>query len=111
MEIKELSKNIVLAVLSGDGQVKNDLAEARQFIDSNSSCHLVLDFSSVEMINSSIITELLSVRELLNKHQRRLIISGLSFLNRSVFVAAGLLNVFKLVTDKKSALIALEHTC
>lgn len=111
MEIKELSKNIVLAVLSGDGQVKDELEEARQFIDGNGSCHLVLDFSGVEMIDSSIIAELLSVRELLNKHQRRLVISGLSFLNRSVFVAAGLLNVFKLVNDKKSALIALESTC
>ncbi|KPJ66966.1 MAG: hypothetical protein AMJ43_06485 [Coxiella sp. DG_40] len=111
MEIKELSKNIVLAVLSGDGQVENELEEARQFIDGNGSCHLVLDFTSVEMIDSSIITELLSVRELLNKRQRRLVISGLSFLNRSVFVAAGLLNVFKLVNDKKSALIALENTC
>ncbi|MEJ2648212.1 MAG: hypothetical protein P8016_07385 [Sedimentisphaerales bacterium] len=73
METQSLPENVVLVKLSAsEPQISNELKELNETVSQNSECDVVVDFSYVEIINSSNISNLLLLRGFLKEHNRRL---------------------------------------
>ena len=73
-------------------------------------CDVIIDFSKVEIINSSNISNLLILRGLLQDKGRRLIICCMSTVTRCIFVVAGLADIFVFIDDKYVALEAVKNS-
>ncbi len=111
MEIQNLPENVILVKLSSsDPNIYNELKELNETISQKSDCDVVLDFSCVEIINSSNISNLLLLRGFLEKKGRRLILYNVQTITKCIFVVAGLSESFAFVDDMEDVLKAVQST-
>jgi anti-anti-sigma regulatory factor len=68
-----------------------------------------MDFSLVELITSVSISNLLILKDMLNRKGKRLILTNVSFITKCVFTVTGVEDVFEFCDDKDQALCLLKQ--
>ena len=109
MGIENLSEDVVLVTLSAEPQAGHELKAVNEILSNKGDCDVVVDFSGVETIVSSSVSNLIILRELLRKRRRRLILCNVAVLTKCIFTVAGLDTIFKFVDDKPAALAAVKR--
>jgi len=105
MDFQNLQKNIILVKLaSSDKKITEELKELNEKICQKKECDLVLDFSNVEIINSSNISNLLILRSFLEKNGHKLFLCNVQMITRCIFVVAGLIEIFIFIDNTEEAL-------
>jgi len=99
---------VVVDLPSRELQIAEDLKAVNETIGDNPDCDIIIDFSMVEVITSSSLSNLLILRNLLIEHGRRLILCNVSVLTKCVFRVAGLDEVFEFADDKPTAVAAVH---
>ena len=111
MGIKNLSKDVLLVVLPSKGpKIAHELKAVNETVSKKKGNQdVVIDFSRVEIINSSNISNLLILHNLLQNSGHRLILCNVATVTKCIFVVAGLSEVFEFVDDKPMALATVQH--
>lgn len=100
MENKDLPENVMLIKLSSsDPQISEELKKLNENLSQKSDCDVVVDFSNVETINSSNISNLLILRGFLENNGHKLILFNVQTITKSIFVIAGLTESFVFIDD------------
>ncbi len=111
MGIENYSEDVLLVDLpSKELEIADELKKLNELVNKKPDCDVIIDFSRVEILPSSSISNLLILRGLLAKHKRQLFLSNVAIMTRYIFVVAGLKEVFNFVDDKPTALAAVQHT-
>ena len=111
MGIQDELENVIYVELpSGGIQIGDELKALNDVVTNRDDCDVIVDFSKVEIINSSNISKLLILRGLLQDKGRQLIFCGMSTVTRCIFVVAGLAEVFVFIDDKSDALAAVKNS-
>ncbi len=110
MENLNLPENVKFVKLSScDPRITEELKNLNENLSKNGDCDIVLDFSYVEIINSSNISNLLILRSFLEKHRRKLIFYNVNTLAKCIFVVAGLAEIFVFMDNMKDVINALQN--
>ena len=105
MENHNLPENIILFKLaSSDPKITEELKKLNENVSQKRDFDVVLDFSNVEIINSSNISNLLILRGFLENHGRKLILFNVQTITKCIFVVAGLSEIFIFRDDMESVL-------
>jgi anti-anti-sigma regulatory factor len=111
MGIQDFSEDVLLVNLPLEcSRIGNELKNLNETILAKENCDVVIDFSIVELITSSDISNLLTLRTLLQERGHRLILCSVPTLTKGIFTVAGLDAVFEFADDKDAALAAIQHT-
>lgn len=109
MSIESPSQELVLVNLPVDaGQIDKELKELNGSVGSSSECDVIIDFSTVEIITSSSISNLLILHSLLLEKGHRLILCNLRIPTKCIFTVAGLTDVFTFAGDRAQALALIK---
>ncbi len=109
MLIKKMPGNIIIVELSSDSlKVSEELRELNESVSLKGDCNVVLDFSLVEIINSSNISNLLILQDFLDKNGRKLILYKVQTVTKCIFVVAGLTESFIFI-DKMEDILKSVH--
>jgi len=109
MENHNLPDNLMLVRLSpADPKISEELKGLNENLSQNSECDVVLDFSNVEVINSSNISNLLILRALIEEHGRKLFLYNVRTITKCIFVVAGLSEFFVFADDMNDVLNAVQ---
>jgi anti-anti-sigma regulatory factor len=110
MEIQNLPENVILVKLPGsETKISDELKELNERISQKCDRGVVLDFSYVDIVNSSNISNLLLLRGFLEDHGRRLILYNVQPITKCIFVVAGLSELFVFIDDKEDVVRALQN--
>jgi len=110
VSIESPSQELILLNLPVDaGQIDKELKELNGSLGTSPACDVIIDFSRVEIITSSSISNLLILRGLLYEHGHRLILCNVRIPTKCIFTVAGLGDVFEFSADRAEALAAI-HT-
>lgn len=111
MGIQNFSEDVLLVDLSSEElQIGDELKNLNELISTRGDYDVVVDFSKVEIVTSSDISNLLALRALLCEHGRKLILCSVSAPTKGIFTVAGLDAVFEFAPDKHAALAAIQRT-
>ena len=109
MAIKTLAEGLIVVDLPLDEpHIGDELKNVNTIVGDNSNCDVIIDFSKVEIITSSSISNLLILRNLLHESRRRLILCDLGVPTKCIFTVAGLNEVFEFADDRATALASLQ---
>lgn len=111
MENQNLPENVILVKLSSnDPKISEEFKNLNDSLSQKSDCPLgiVLDFSNVEIINSSNISNLLILRAFLENHGRKLILFNVQTITKCIFVVAGLAESFVFIDGMEDLLKAFQ---
>jgi len=111
MEIRSLSKDVLLVTIRKGQHSCDELTSVNQIIAEQGNYDVIVDLSGIEIVTSLIIGRLLELRAMLHKREHRLVLCNVHFLSKCVFRVVGLRSVFEFADDKSAALATLEHTC
>jgi anti-anti-sigma regulatory factor len=109
MAVEHLSDEVLLVVLPKEPQLRHELETINETISNNGDYDVVIDFSRVEILTSSSISNLLILQNLLCERGRRLILSNVALPTRGLFNVVGLEGFFSFADDKYAALANLQH--
>jgi anti-anti-sigma regulatory factor len=110
MGIKNISEDVLLVELpSKSPKIANELKAVNEAVSKKGNCDIVIDFSGVEIINSSNISNLLILNNLQKDSGRRLILCNVATVTKCIFVVAGLNDAFEFVDDQSKALETVEQ--
>jgi len=110
MGIQNLSEDVLVVELpSKEPEIAEELKTANETVSNERNCDVIIDFSGVEIITSSSLSNLLILRNLLSEHERRLILCNVAVVTKCIFTVAGLNDVFEFVNDQSTALAAVQH--
>ncbi len=111
MENQNLPENVVWIKLSSDDlKITDELKELNQKVSHENDSDIVLDFSFVEIISSSNISNLLLLRGFLENHERKLILYNMQTITKCIFIVAGLIELFVFIDDIEEALRVVQST-
>jgi anti-anti-sigma regulatory factor len=110
MGIKNLLKDVLLVVLPSKGpKIAHELKAVNEAVSKKKGNRdVVIDFSRVEIINSSNISNLLILHNLLQHSGHRLIFCNVATVTKCIFVVAGLDKVFDFTDEQPAALMAVQ---
>jgi anti-anti-sigma factor len=110
MGIQNFSEDILIVDLpSKEPQIGNELKHLNEVVSNRNEYDIVIDFSRVEIVTSSDISNLLTLRALLREQGRRLVLCSVSTLTKGIFTVAGLDAVFEFGDDKETALAVMQR--
>ena len=111
MGIKNLSENIMLVTVPTDRLERTDeLKNINEVISEKTECDVIIDFEGVEIINSWNISNLLILRDMLEKAGHKLVLCNINTATRCIFVVAGLSETFVFADDRSAALEIIKQT-
>jgi len=110
MTIENLSEDILLVVLPPEPELAKQLQELNGMISQRCNHNLIVDFSKVEVLNSSNLSNLMILDNWVKGCGHKLVLFNINFTTKCLFKTAGLESVFEVADDKSSALKALEQT-
>jgi anti-anti-sigma factor len=106
--IENWSESIVLVNLAPEPQMSEELRTVIEIVKDRGDCDVVIDFAEVEVVTSSTIAKLLTLRKILKDREHRLVLCGLTVQNKGVFLITGLESAFDFVDDQFVALASLQ---
>ena len=110
MGIKNLSEDVLLVELPDtEPDIADELKTVNETLSDKLSCDVIVDFSGVEVITSSSISNLLIMRSFLSERERRLILCNVAVTTKGIFVVAGLNEAFEFVDGRPTAVAAVQH--
>jgi anti-anti-sigma regulatory factor len=110
MGIQNLSEDILLVELPDtEPDIADELKTVNETLSDKRSCDVIVDFSGVEVITSSSISNLLIMRSFLSERERRLILCNVAVTTKGIFVVAGLSEAFEFVDDRPTAVASVQH--
>jgi anti-anti-sigma factor len=107
MAIQNWSDDILMGELAAEPAFSDDLEMLLESAKSNPR-HVVLNFATVDYLNSSNIARLLKVRKTVMAGDRRLILCGINNQVWGIFLVTGLEKVFECTNDTATALATLQ---
>jgi anti-anti-sigma regulatory factor len=111
MGIRNLSENVIFVTVPCDRLERADeLKNLNETIDENCQCDVIIDFAGVEIINSWNISNLLILRNILEKAGRKLVLCSVNTATKCIFVVAGLSETFVFAENKSAALEIIKQT-
>jgi anti-anti-sigma regulatory factor len=111
MGIRNLSENIILVTVPPERLKRTDeLKNLNEAITDKSQCDVIIDFAGVEIINSWNISNLLILRDMLEKAGRKLVLCNVNTPTKCIFVVAGLSEAFVFANDSSAALDIIRQT-
>lgn len=109
MPIENWSDTIWLVKLSSEPELSEDLNAARERLNAAEAMpDIVLDFSDVNHLNSSNLTQILRIRKVCIERDAKLLLAGLNDGIWAVFLTTSLDKIFEFQTDAATALAALQ---
>jgi anti-anti-sigma regulatory factor len=108
MGTKKLADNILLIHLPAEPQISKELTGVNETLTDGCDCHVLVDFSRVEIITSSSISNLMILQRLARESGHKLILYNLAIPTRCIFRVVGLEKHFDFAEDKSAALAKLE---
>ena len=110
MGIQSLSENVLGVELpSKEPDIADELKAVNETVNNRPDCDVIIDFSAVEVMTSSSISNLLILRNLMAEHGRRLILCNVAVVTKCIFTVAGLNSIFEFANDQPAALAAVGH--
>ena len=109
MAIQNLSENIVVVTLPEEPLTNNDLENINEFVNKEDKRDVIIDFSRVEVLTSSNLSNLLILRESLHKSGHQLVFCSVSMATKGIFIVADLDTFFDFADDKLAALEIIKH--
>lgn len=104
-------ENVIYVELPSEGQqISDELKALNEDVSTRNDCDVIVDFSKVEIVNSSNISNLLILRGLLQDKGRRLILCDVRTVTKCIFVVAGLAEIFVFADDKCAALAEVKNS-
>src|SRR4030042_6122117 len=111
MGIQNISEDVLLVNLPPkEPQISGELKRLNELVVTDSDCDVVIDFSGVEIINSSDLSNLLTLRALLREHGHKLVLSNVAVLTKGIFTVAGLDAVFEFAANRQDGLAAVQRS-
>jgi anti-anti-sigma regulatory factor len=105
MSISNLSEHVVFVDLPAcEPYIVDELKELNEVISSRQDCDVVIDFTRVDIFLSSSLSNLLILRDILQKNDHQLVLSNVAFATKCIFTVAGLNEAFIFVDDKFEAM-------
>jgi len=109
MGVQNLPEDILLVDLPlKEPQIANKLKSVNETMSNNGNCNVIIDFSGVEIITSSSISNLIILLKLLQERGRQLILCNVAVVTKCIFTVAGLDQVFDFADDRSAALAAMH---
>jgi len=110
MSVKDWSENIILGELQDDPLFSDDLNSIHEMVEKRKGgCHVVLDFSGVNYLNSSNIAKLLKLRKLMHSvAPGKLRLCAINTGVWGVLLVTGLDKIFEFCDDASSGLASVQ---
>lgn len=108
MGIRNLSEDVILVTLPKEPQTGKELRAVNETVSSEGLWDIIIDFSMVEIITSSNISNLLILHRSLEDAGRRLILCSVALPTKCIFKVAGLDGLFEFADDKFAALASMK---
>ena len=111
MGIRNLSDNIILVTVPTERLKRTDeLKNINEAIGENPKCDMIIDFAGVEIINSWNISNLLILKDIMEKAGRKLVLCSVNTATKCIFVVAGLSETFVFTDTQSEALDIIRQT-
>lgn len=109
MSIQHPPENLIVVNLpSRELEIADELRGLNETVGENPDCDVVIDFSMVEVITSSSLSNLLILRNMLGERGRSLVLCNVSVITKCIFRVAGLDEAFDFANDKPTAVAAIH---
>jgi len=109
MSLQNWSENIMLAELQDDPAFTDDLNALNEHVEKNLHLDVVLNFATVNYVNSSNLAKLLRLRKLVTiNNQRKLILCSVNTHVWGLFLTTGLNKTFEFADEVSVGLAGLE---
>ena len=103
-----MADKVLFAVLPKEPQLNKELEAINETVSNNGNFDVVIDFTRVEILTSSSISNLVILRNLLHERGHQLILCNVALPTRGLLNVVGLDSFFNLVEDKFAALARLQ---
>jgi len=104
MSIEEATQDLLVVTLPQEPHINDTLIDINEMVASGRNCDVIIDFSRVETLNSSTLSNLLILRDMLEKMQRRLFLCQVAFATKCIFMVTGIEELFEFANDKYVAM-------
>jgi len=108
MGIQTWYDNTIIVDLPAEPNIREQLDRIIRIAGEGGISDIVLDFSSVGIMNSLSLSGLLQLRKALNDSGKRLILSGVGPMTRKIFNVTCLDANFEFANDKSTALLSIQ---
>jgi len=109
MSTQNLSEDVLLVNLPAEEpQIANELKHINELVTEKDGCNVVVDFSGVEIITSSSISNLIILHRFLNERGHKLVLCNVAFVTKCIFTVAGLDKIFDFVEDPSTAVTSMQ---
>lgn len=105
-----MADKVLFAVLPKEPQLRQELETINETVSNNGNNDVVIDFTRVEVLTSSSISNLVILRNLLHEQGRQLILCNVALPTRGLLNVVGLDGFFSVVEDKFAALARLQRS-
>ena len=110
MSIQNPPENLMVVDLpSKEPQIADELKTVNSAVTGSPDSDVIIDFSRVEIITSSSISNLLILHNLLSERGHRLVLCNVAVVTKCIFTVAGLDTVFEFAENKPSAVAAIRQ--
>jgi len=107
MGIQDWSEDTILVDLSGEPEMGNELITVTKMVRDRGDCDVVIDFSGVDIVTSSSLSNLLKLRKMLSDSGHKLVLCSVSSPTKGLFMITGLDGSFEFANDKSEVLGSL----
>ncbi len=108
MSITRINERTLLAMPITNETVSTVLPAVCETVAENNIYDVIIDFSNVELLTSSNVSNLILLRQTLKEAGNRLILSSVSLPTKCIFTVTGLNDYFTFVKDRTEALNSLQ---
>jgi anti-anti-sigma factor len=110
MGVQNLTEEIVLVTLPKQPQGDSEIERATRMIHTDGAHHVIIDFSLVDMISSSTISELIIIENELHEVDRQLVLCSVPQKIQRLLTQVGLQSLFRCADNEFAALQLLNST-
>jgi anti-anti-sigma regulatory factor len=109
MEMEKLTEDVIYVVLPPEPRIRDKLKELNEKVSKSCDFNVVIDFSYIEVLTSTSISNLITLQNWLNKSGYKLVFCNVAVVTKCIFDVAGLEKVFRFAVDKFDALSTLKE--
>ena len=104
MGTQNLTAQVLLITLPRQPQASSDIQRTTSLVGLKECCHVIIDFSSVHIMPSSTISELIIIENRLHEIDRQLVLCGVPHKIQELLARVGLCSLFRFADDQAAAL-------
>ncbi|MHC4387145.1 MAG: STAS domain-containing protein [Planctomycetota bacterium] len=109
MGIQNISDNVLLVSLPGEEpHIAEEIKHVNEVATEKCACNVIIDFTGVELITSSTISNLIILHRFLLTQSCKLVLTNLAFVTKCILTVAGLDKVFEFADDPSVAVNAIQ---